>query len=210
MSVAFLDPPARHWNRYDLAAEGRIPRAVVRPEAAAGGRVMHWQDRNKGLVRIVVRLSAGMALGLVPAALYGRLVAAVHLAVYGRWDRAPAFALGCVIAGALLGLLGGVAWALSGNPAPVSRPAAKPSWPDNGFSVSSPAAPGRRRLDAHEGGGPARRPSVQKRKDEQGRFTHQVGGSHEAPLDRGPVAGLRAGGSADHRLWTTPTAGGAR
>jgi hypothetical protein len=87
---------------------------------------MHWQDRNQGLVRIVARLSAGMALGLVPAVLYGGLVAAVHLAVSGRWDRAPTFALGCAIAGALLGLLGGVAWALAGNPAPVSRPAAKP------------------------------------------------------------------------------------
>jgi hypothetical protein len=87
---------------------------------------MHWQDRHQGLARIVVRLSTGMVLGLVPALLYGSLVAAVQFGVSGRWGRTPAFLLTGVIVGALLGLLGGVVWALSGHSAPVSPRAAQP------------------------------------------------------------------------------------
>jgi hypothetical protein len=91
---------------------------------------MFWPDRQKGLGRIVIRLSAGTMLGLVPAGLYGGLAAAIHFAAAGRWDRSPAFALGCLIAGALLGLLGGGVWALSGQgPAPVRRRAAGPLLP---------------------------------------------------------------------------------
>jgi hypothetical protein len=74
---------------------------------------MYFSHRYTGLSRIVGRVSTGMMLGLVPAVLYGGLVAAVHLAVTGRWDRSGAFALGCVIVGMLLGLVGGTAWALS-------------------------------------------------------------------------------------------------
>ena len=72
------------------------------------------------IVRVVVRLSAGVVLGVVPGALYAGLVGAVHLGVYGRWDRVPAFAVGCVMVGALFGLLGGIGWALSGEAAPGS------------------------------------------------------------------------------------------
>jgi hypothetical protein len=74
------------------------------------------------VVRGVVRLSAAVVLGAVPGAVYAALVGAVHLGVYGRWDRAPAFAVGCVVVGALIGLFGGVRWALSGEPAPGSSP----------------------------------------------------------------------------------------
>jgi len=65
------------------------------------------------VVRGVARVLGGVALGAVPAAIYSALVGAVHFGAYGRWDRAPAFALGCVTVGALAGLLGGIKWALS-------------------------------------------------------------------------------------------------
>src|SRR5437879_429664 len=39
---------------------------------------------------------------------------------------------------------------------------------------------------------------------------YQVGGCHDTPIGWGAVTGLRAGGGAAHRLWTTPTDGGAR
>jgi len=70
----------------------------------------------------VLRLSAGTALGVVPAGLYGGLAAAVHFVVTGHWDWSPVFALGCVIVGAVLGLLAGGVWALSEQgPAPDRR-----------------------------------------------------------------------------------------
>jgi hypothetical protein len=74
------------------------------------------------VVRGVVRTSAGLVLGAVPGALYAGVVGIVHLGVSGRWDRAPAFAVGCALVGALFGLLGGVNWALAGEPAPGSTP----------------------------------------------------------------------------------------
>jgi len=74
------------------------------------------------IVRGLVRVSVGLALGAVPGALYGAAVGTVHLGVYGRWDRAPAFAVGCVLVGALFGLLGGIEWALSGEVAPSDSP----------------------------------------------------------------------------------------
>ena len=74
------------------------------------------------VVRGVGRLSAGVALGVVPGALYAALVGAVHLGVYGRWDRIGAFAVGCVLVGAVFGLLGGIVWALSGAAARERRP----------------------------------------------------------------------------------------
>src|SRR5690242_17952756 len=72
------------------------------------------------IVRGVVRTLGGLVLGAAPGAIYAALVGAVHLGVNGRWDRAPAFAVGCVTVGALVGLLGGVKWALSGEAAPDS------------------------------------------------------------------------------------------
>jgi hypothetical protein len=71
------------------------------------------------IVRVVVRVSVGVVLGAVPGALYAGLVGAVHLGVYGRWDRVPAFAVGSVLVGALLGCWAGIAWALSGEAAPI-------------------------------------------------------------------------------------------
>jgi hypothetical protein len=76
------------------------------------------------------RIGAGVLIGAAPGALYAGLVGAVHLGVSGRWDRIPAFAIGCVLVGALFGLLGGIRWALSGEAGPESllptanRPAA--------------------------------------------------------------------------------------
>jgi hypothetical protein len=57
-----------------------------------------------GAARALVRLVVGAALGAGPGALYAGLVAGVHWAVYGRWDRVPAFAVGCLAVGALVGL----------------------------------------------------------------------------------------------------------
>jgi hypothetical protein len=74
------------------------------------------------IVRGVVRASIGLLLGAVPGALYAALVGVVHLGVSSRWDRAPAFAVGCTLAGALFGLLGGALWDLSGEPAPGRSP----------------------------------------------------------------------------------------
>jgi hypothetical protein len=74
------------------------------------------------IVRMVVRISAGMVLGALPGALYAGLVGAVHLGVYGRWDRVPAFAVGCILVGALFGLLGGSKWALAAEAVPGSSP----------------------------------------------------------------------------------------
>ena len=47
------------------------------------------------------------------------MVGAVHLGAYGRWDRIPDLAVGCVLVAALLGLLGRIAWVRSGEAAPV-------------------------------------------------------------------------------------------
>jgi hypothetical protein len=72
------------------------------------------------VVRVAVRMSAGVVLGAVPGALYGGLVGAVHLGVSASWDRAPAFTLGCVLVGGLFGLLGGITWARRGRPPPAA------------------------------------------------------------------------------------------
>jgi SAM-dependent methyltransferase len=68
------------------------------------------------IVRVVARLSAGLLPGAAAGTLYAGLVGAAHLGAYGRWDRVSAFAVGSVAAGALLGLLGGVAWVVLGQP----------------------------------------------------------------------------------------------
>jgi hypothetical protein len=112
------------------------------------------------VIRGGVRLSAAVVLGAVPGAVYVALVGAVHLGVYGRWDRVPAFAVGCVVVGALFGLFGGVRWALSREPAPGSSPppAARGSSPaplavPSGPSGRHPRRPGLRPV----GGLPGRR-----------------------------------------------------
>jgi hypothetical protein len=74
------------------------------------------------IVHGVVRALAGTVVGAAPGAVYAAMVGAVHVGVYGRWDRVPAFAVGSVVVGALVGLLGGVRWALSGEAAPDSSP----------------------------------------------------------------------------------------
>jgi hypothetical protein len=89
------------------------------PEGAVGGRNMLGQ-----IVRMVIRMSAGVVTGTAPGALYASLIGAVHLSVYGSWDRVPAFIVGCILVGALVGLLGSIRWALSGKAAPDSVPAA--------------------------------------------------------------------------------------
>jgi hypothetical protein len=64
-------------------------------------------------VRVAGQGLAGAVLGAAPAAVYAVLVGAVHLAIYGRWGGVPAFALGCVLVGALVGLLAGLTLALT-------------------------------------------------------------------------------------------------
>jgi hypothetical protein len=49
----------------------------------------------------------GLAVGALPGAAYGALVAFVHLAVSGSLDRTPAFAVGCVAITAAIGLVVG-------------------------------------------------------------------------------------------------------
>jgi ABC-type xylose transport system permease subunit len=68
------------------------------------------------IVRVAVRISAGVVLGAVPGALYAALVGVVHVGVSRRWDGLPAFTVGCVLVGGLLGLVGGTTWALRARP----------------------------------------------------------------------------------------------
>ncbi len=58
----------------------------------------------------------GLAIGALPGAAYGALVAFVHLAVSGRWDQAPALAAGatrCAAVTAAIGLVVGIWLAIS-------------------------------------------------------------------------------------------------
>ena len=64
------------------------------------------------IVRAVVRVLVSSMLCAALGALYAGLIGAVHLGVSGRWDQIPVFAKGCVLVGALLGLLGRIAWDL--------------------------------------------------------------------------------------------------
>jgi len=57
------------------------------------------------IVRGIVRPLVGLALGAAAAVLYAGLVGAVHVGVYGRWDKIPTYAVGCVLVGAVIGLL---------------------------------------------------------------------------------------------------------
>ena len=87
--------------------------------------------------------------------------------VYGRWDRAPAFAVVCVVVGALFGLFGGARGALFREPAPGSSqwPSARGSFPaplavPSGPSGRHPRQPGLRPV----GGQPGRRPISPRRR----------------------------------------------
>jgi hypothetical protein len=70
------------------------------------------------IVRVAVRISAGVVLGAVPGALYAGLVGAVHIGASGDWDLVPAFAVSCVLVGGLFGLLAGITWAVSARTGP--------------------------------------------------------------------------------------------
>ena len=122
------------------------------------------------VVRGVVRLSAAVVLGAVPGAVYAALVGAVHLGVDGRWDRIPAFAVGCVMVGALFGLFGGVRWALSGELAPGSAPpVARATFPASLAVPSRPSGRHPRRPGLRPGGGPAGRRPISPRRRAIGR-----------------------------------------
>jgi hypothetical protein len=69
-----------------------------------------------------VRIFVGTGSGALAGTLYAGLVGAAHLGGFGRWDQIPDFAVGCVLVGAVLGLLlGCLAWALSGKAARPER-----------------------------------------------------------------------------------------
>jgi hypothetical protein len=57
------------------------------------------------MFRIITRPLIGPILGAAAGALYAGLVTTVHVAVYGRWDEIPIFGAGCVLVGALFGLI---------------------------------------------------------------------------------------------------------
>jgi hypothetical protein len=76
------------------------------------------------IIRIVLRILATLMVGAAPGALYASVVGAIHLGVYGQWERVPAFAVGCVLVGALIGLVGGISWAFSSKPSPARVPVA--------------------------------------------------------------------------------------
>jgi hypothetical protein len=75
-------------------------------------RLVHTTARGlmtlRQIVRVLVRLSAGVMWGSAAGAAYASLVAAAHLGVRGRWDHVPIFAAECVLAGALLGLVASI------------------------------------------------------------------------------------------------------
>jgi hypothetical protein len=66
------------------------------------------------------RVLSGAAVGAILCGGYGGLVAAVHFACAGRWDRGPAFAVVALLLGAALGLIEGVA-AASSSPRRTNR-----------------------------------------------------------------------------------------
>jgi hypothetical protein len=69
------------------------------------------------IARVAVRGMISMASGVLLGALYAALVGTVHLGAYGRWEGIPGFAVGCILVGALLGLLGCILWAVWGEAA---------------------------------------------------------------------------------------------
>src|SRR5439155_614851 len=83
----------------------------ARPRVA-GGFVMPGP-----IARAAVRGMLSTASGAFLGALYAALVGTVHLGAYGRWEGIPAFAVGCILVGAVFGLLGCVLWAVWGEAA---------------------------------------------------------------------------------------------
>jgi hypothetical protein len=104
------------------------------------------------IARAAVRVLVSMASGALLAALYAALVGTVHLGAYGRWAGIPAFAVGCILVGVVLGLLGCVVWALSGAAAQGSEGSGPPP------GSSRPPGVARRPADA-EGRGCGRQPA---------------------------------------------------
>jgi hypothetical protein len=82
----------------------KTPTSGVMP---AGSLLAAMKAKLEQLARLGVRLSASVVLGAVAGALYAALVSGVHFAVYERWNQIPAFAKGCILVGAVLGLLRG-------------------------------------------------------------------------------------------------------
>jgi hypothetical protein len=136
------------------------------------------------LVRGVVRMSAGVVLGAAPGALYAALIGAVHLGVYGRWDQVPAFAVGCILVGALLGLLGGMKWALSEEAAPGSPPltAGVPARRSDRPSVGRPVGGRPPRPGLRLGGGSRGQAPISRRRIDIGRSVR--GGGCPPPIRR--------------------------
>jgi len=110
-------------------------------------------------VRVVTGVLVSTVSGAVLGALYAGLVGAVHLGAYGRWDRVPAFAVGCVLVGAVLGLLGRMAWALSGEAARERRGCRSPPHgsrlPGSASGTADQEERGRGRHHLAAGGGAA-------------------------------------------------------
>jgi hypothetical protein len=108
------------------------------------------------IISVGVRALASVGCGVAAGAFYGGLVGVVHFGVHGRWDHTPGFAVGCVVVGAVLGLLlwciarapwGEVTWdsadsrpLLSGSRHPGS-PHAVPRIKNGGTMVTNGPAP---------------------------------------------------------------------
>jgi hypothetical protein len=108
---ATLDPSVGPINRTlprEVLVQGpplQRLRKSERDRLGKGIQMSYLPDRNGRLSKILGHLIGGAALGLIPAAVYGGLVLGVHSAVTGHGRQALAFALECLLVGALLGLL---------------------------------------------------------------------------------------------------------
>jgi hypothetical protein len=79
------------------------------------------------MVRVGAWVLGRLVLGALSGALYAGLIGVVHFGVYGTWDQLPAFAVGCILVGALFGLLGSTGWVLLGRAAGVKAPGQSPT-----------------------------------------------------------------------------------
>ena len=103
------------------------------------------------IARAAVRALASMAGGALLGVAYAAVVGSAHLGAYGRWAGLPAFAVGCVLLGVVLGLLKCLVWAVSGKAEREMAGGGSP--PEN----SRPLGPARRPADG-EGSDPGRPP----------------------------------------------------
>jgi hypothetical protein len=101
------------------------------------------------IARAVFRALVSMAWGALLGVVYAAVVGTAHVGAYGRWAGLPLFAVGCVLVGVVLGLLGRVLWAVSGQAARESTASASPP------ASNPPPGPARRPTD-DEGSGPGR------------------------------------------------------